>query len=289
MDTPRSENMFGSLVIFYPTAHEGGTFLMKKQDNQWSFDSAKALANHEKPHLGYVALYRDVEHEVSPVTSGYRVTATYNLYFDQIVHSLPAPLSSMSTVDDFKTELSTLLINPEFLPNGGYLGFGLEYAYPLSTSGRDLNDLKGCLKGVDADIMNVFQELGLDTSFWSVIKHDDRMYGCKNHVPEFYWGRIGLQGSEFLEWLVKDQNAFVLECDSNKTDIEVDIVINWVKKPVHEQWQDNVFVNYGNESYTDHAYHNVCLIVQVGRPRNRRTPKPELSRSKLSRLMGELE
>ena len=102
VDTPRSENTFGSLVVFYPTAHEGGSFLMrkKKQDHQWSFDSANVLAKHEDPHLGYVALYGDVEHEVTPVTSGYRVTATYNLYFDQSVHALPASLSSMSTIEN---------------------------------------------------------------------------------------------------------------------------------------------------------------------------------------------
>ena len=72
----------------------------------------------------------------------------------------------MSAMDDFKTESSNLLIDPAFLSNGGYLGFGLEYAYPLSTSWHNLNYIKGCLKGVDADLMNVLQELGLVTSFW---------------------------------------------------------------------------------------------------------------------------
>lgn len=47
------------------------------------------------------------------------------------------------------------------------------------------------------------------------------------------------------------------------------------------QWQDNFFVNYGNESYADHAYHNVCLTVQVGRPGSRGIPEPEPLKSKL--------
>jgi hypothetical protein len=279
VDTPRSENMFGSLVVFYPTAHEGGSFLMRKQDDQWSFDSAKVLADHEDPHLGYVALYSDVEHEVTPITSGYRVTATYNLYFDQRVHALPAPLSSMSTIDDFKIELSTLLIDPEFLPNGGHLGFGLEYAYPLSTSWRSLNNLKGCLKGVDADLMNVFRDPPLVTSFWSIIEYGDNMYGCKNYIPEFDEESFGQGGPEFSEWLVNDEEAFVLESgDATETDIKV----NWVKNPVKARWQDNVFINYGNESYADHAYHNVCFIVEVGRPGNRGTSEPEPLRSMLA-------
>ena len=221
VDTPRSENMFGSLVVFYPTAHEGGSLLMRKQDEQWSFDSAKVLAKHKDPHLGYVALYSDVEHEVSPVTSGYRVTATYNLYFDQSAHALPAPLSSVSNIDDFKTELSTLLIDPKFLPKGGHFGFGLEYAYPVSTSGGNLNNLKGCLKGVDADLMNVFQELGLVTSFWSIIRNGDTLYGCKNHIPQIV-DDVGFgQEQEFFEWLVNDENAFILDSDSMEIDIDV--------------------------------------------------------------------
>ncbi|KAF8351737.1 hypothetical protein F5887DRAFT_1277540 [Amanita rubescens] len=82
VDTPRSESMFGSLVIFFPTAHEGGSLLMRKNGVEWSFDSSKVLADDGGPRLGYVALYSDVEHEVAVVTSGHRITITYNLYFD---------------------------------------------------------------------------------------------------------------------------------------------------------------------------------------------------------------
>jgi hypothetical protein len=29
-----------------------------------------------------VAFFGDIEHEIAPVTSGHRITLTYNLYFD---------------------------------------------------------------------------------------------------------------------------------------------------------------------------------------------------------------
>lgn len=74
--------MFGSLVVFFPTSYEGGSLIMRRNGEEWSFDAARELTKCEEPHIAYVALYSDVEHEVSTVTSGYRVTVTYNLYFD---------------------------------------------------------------------------------------------------------------------------------------------------------------------------------------------------------------
>src|ERR1700759_851805 len=100
VDTPRGENMFGSLVIFYPTVHEGGTLLMRKKEEEWSFESSNVQAGSEEPQLGYVALYSDVEHEVLPVTSGHRITITYNLFFHRAL-SFPTPISSASATSSF--------------------------------------------------------------------------------------------------------------------------------------------------------------------------------------------
>lgn len=80
-DTPRGAKMFGSLVLVFPTPHEGGSLVLRHEGKEWSFDSAKVLAEQPSPSIGYVAFFSDVEHEVLPVKSGYRVTITYNLYF----------------------------------------------------------------------------------------------------------------------------------------------------------------------------------------------------------------
>ncbi|EMD39478.1 hypothetical protein CERSUDRAFT_111780 [Gelatoporia subvermispora B] len=81
VDTPHRKNMFGSLVVVFPTQHEGGTLLLRHGKKQWTFDSANLLSEAPQPSIAYVAFYSDVEHEILPVTSGYRVTLTYNLYF----------------------------------------------------------------------------------------------------------------------------------------------------------------------------------------------------------------
>src|SRR5712692_10045677 len=82
VDTPRSEKMFGSLVVVFPTPHEGGALFLRHLGHEWYFDSAQALAAADQPTIGYVAFFSDVEHEVAHVTSGNRITLTYNLYFD---------------------------------------------------------------------------------------------------------------------------------------------------------------------------------------------------------------
>ena len=71
---------------------------MRRKGEEWSFDAAKAFAEcKEGSHVAYVALYSDVEHEVSTVTSGYRVTVTYNLYFDD---NFPASMSQRYCVEE---------------------------------------------------------------------------------------------------------------------------------------------------------------------------------------------
>jgi len=119
--------MFGSLVVIFPTKHEGGALMFRHGDGEWTFDSAAMLKSNIEPSIAYVAFYSDVEHEVTPVISGYRVTLTYNLYFSadaayDSVAPIVVPSKSEAT---FQSALSTLLSDNTFMPKGGFLGFGL--------------------------------------------------------------------------------------------------------------------------------------------------------------------
>jgi hypothetical protein len=133
--------MFGSLVVFFPTSYEGGSLIMSRKGEEWSFDAAKELAECEEPHIAYVALYSDVEHEVSTITSGYRVTVTYNLYFDDETSASTSLLPLSPGATDFRNELQTLLLDPAFLPDGGLLGFNLEHHYPVQNDSSAYLDL----------------------------------------------------------------------------------------------------------------------------------------------------
>ena len=80
VDTPQSVAMFGSLVVCLPSRFSGGQLVTrhggKKICYDWSSAPDKTPCN-----LEWAAFYSDVEHEILPVTEGYRVTMTFNLLF----------------------------------------------------------------------------------------------------------------------------------------------------------------------------------------------------------------
>lgn len=73
--------MFASLVVVLPTPHEGGALALRHHGHEFMFNSADMLSKATTPSIAFAAFYSDIEHEVLPVTSGYRVTLTYNLFF----------------------------------------------------------------------------------------------------------------------------------------------------------------------------------------------------------------
>ena len=68
--TPRSADMFGSLVVCLPSKFTGGALVTRHQGRQVTFDWSSSTATQ------WAAFYSDVEHEVLPVTSGHRITLT---------------------------------------------------------------------------------------------------------------------------------------------------------------------------------------------------------------------
>ncbi|KAF8636166.1 hypothetical protein AX17_003738 [Amanita inopinata Kibby_2008] len=270
-DTPRGERMFGSLVIFYPTLHEGGGLILRKDGKEWKFESAKELAEHNKPRIGYVALYSDVEHEVALVTSGYRVTVTYNLYFDESAPVVDAPLSANALA--FRTAFESLLGDPEFLPNGGYLGFGLEYQYPLPVAVgpiAPLGDLEKCLKGSDAEIMQVAKALSLDASLWALIRQEGFEIACKGVSPDYSGQYFNEENDESLwAWIRYRYHGKMIKYPWHERKNRNTFEVNWITKPSSLNQEKKAFVTYGNVAEGEYAYSTICMIVQVGEPGER--------------------
>ena len=102
-----------------------------------------------------MAFFSDIEHEVAPVTSGHRITLTYNLYLDD-----GGPVSGNDAVsgdlippqppnqEGFCETFKTLLGNPEFMADGGTLAFGLRHVYLIIK--ESLEHVYNVLKGSDA-------------------------------------------------------------------------------------------------------------------------------------------
>ncbi|KAJ3014246.1 hypothetical protein NUW54_g1355 [Trametes sanguinea] len=68
VDTPRDDSMFGSLVIVYPTTHEGGELVLRSHDEGprrkiWTVDSSSLLSQTNTPSIAPATASR------SPTTS----------------------------------------------------------------------------------------------------------------------------------------------------------------------------------------------------------------------------
>ena len=115
------------------------------------------------------------------VTSGYRVTLTYNLYFDDTTSNPSPSYHSWMKEDELalRTSLSALLEHRDLLPDGGYLGFGLEFMYPVARG--TIRGLINSLKGSDAMIKLVLDQLDLQPQV-KIIYEDN-----KDAYPDGDW------------------------------------------------------------------------------------------------------
>ena len=133
VDTPRSERMFGSLVVCLPTQFTGGELIVHHHKDEIKYDWS-STASDTSSTLHWAAFFSDVEHEILPVSEGYRVTLTYNLSY--------LSKASDSTFDvktcSFYKLLQAALSNPVFMRDGGVLGFNSHYSYVFDTQWADL-------------------------------------------------------------------------------------------------------------------------------------------------------
>ncbi|XP_065886730.1 uncharacterized protein [Dysidea avara] len=133
VDTPRSAQMFGSLVVCLPTQFSGGELVVRHQRKEIKYDWSSPASN-PLNSLCWAAFYSDIEHEVLPVTKGYRVTLTYNLYYGD---DLDRPKVDLTGNPFFRT-LQAALSNPLFMREGGVLGFNTHYSYTFDLQWADV-------------------------------------------------------------------------------------------------------------------------------------------------------
>jgi hypothetical protein len=113
VDTPRAQNQFGSLVVCLPSAHTGGELVVRHDGREVQFDWSK-----DSNAIQWAAFYSDCEHEVLPVTSGYRVTLTYNLYYNKNGCQIPALSNWGSSTLPLYQVFSEVLQSKTFMPHG---------------------------------------------------------------------------------------------------------------------------------------------------------------------------
>ncbi|THH19514.1 hypothetical protein EW146_g1681 [Bondarzewia mesenterica] len=273
-DTPRDKTMFGSLVVTFPTTHEGGELVLRHKGNEKVMDFAAWLKEEDEPCVAYAAFFSDVEHEVLEVKSGYRVTITYNLYFEDAPatapdSSSPFPVRALIPPSEqrFEEALAKLLNDPTFLPDGGTLGFGFEHQYPITIPHPEFpkkapkNQLKPflrVLKGNDAMVLQMFRRQGLDPFVAAIYEVDHFQFMCDKIID------LGEMYEESEVDKVRDCGGIIINCrPNNDWQLEVEEPVAWIKMPTDHNRQGFPYLAYGNEAQLEYLYGDLCLIVRV--------------------------
>ena len=289
-DTPRSQDMFGSLVIVLPTLHQGGQFMLRQGEKEWTIDFADKFATAAEPSVCFVAFFGDIEHEVLPVTSGFRVTLTYNIYHKPgLMHpntsSIPTPFQLK-----LKQTLVDLVNDKSKLPKGGYLGFGLVHEY-VHTGRKLLEPLLGQLKGSDRALADVCDELGLRYSlrllYCGIVEPPLNLIATNElevdaeMMPDYEESLSEDYLRQALEGLtIEEVEGIILVGGRHKFDprlLDDDRYGMWLRafyrNPATEVLEitpmkssvdiKTSFMTYGNEAEFEYFYGTACMLVAV--------------------------
>ena len=86
--------MFGTLVIQLPSNYTGGKLIVYHQGKKSEFDYSGPDC---RSNCYFTSFYADCQHEVKPVTEGYRLCLIYNLIY-QGIGECPAPADNQKQV-----------------------------------------------------------------------------------------------------------------------------------------------------------------------------------------------
>eukprot|EP00475_Leptophrys_vorax_P008343 TRINITY_DN15383_c0_g2_i1.p1 TRINITY_DN15383_c0_g2~~TRINITY_DN15383_c0_g2_i1.p1 ORF type:complete len:391 (+),score=91.88 TRINITY_DN15383_c0_g2_i1:112-1173(+) len=287
VDTPKSPDLVGSLVVCLPSKFTGGQLKVRCKRNETVLDWGNALSENDDGvcRIYWCAFFSDCEHEILPVQTGTRVTITYDLF-------KVAPVSQENVVGVQELKISALpfyramkaaLDDPNFAPEGTTLGFFADHLYPVENFGKTPPHLKGN----DLQRYAVLEALGLEIQLSCVI---DLKHNVDRYVRLYKKSRGELsrpaprdfsevedlwQGSSDTDiFFPEDGLSFApdfseFECmESSEADyllscrMEMRPEILWVNTNEHE-YLGSAGAKYGNEPTARVWYYSIAMIVEI--------------------------
>ena len=248
VDTPRSKDMFGSLVVCLPSQFTGGALVTRHQGRQMTFDWSSSHSATQ-----WAAFYSDVVHEVLPVTSGHRITLTYNLY-----QTMPLQLNFDVTTNPLYGELLSALQSPHFMRFGGTLGFFCQHKYveTLTDSDSEYGAQLSFLKGADKIVYQVARSLQLGIDLKAICNN-------KYAIPKF--GHRDEDGYSLEEgWCdTVDENELGMLQHVFDANVMTTDDISWCFKSDLHKAPLLSTVYYGNDANPQAFYQSAALLVKV--------------------------
>ncbi len=270
IDTPASESTFGSLVVCLPTEFCGGELVVRQEGKQkrvcWGSESEPRAFPRLRPvtRIRWAAFFSDVEHEILPVTEGYRVTLTYSLHADPIRDPSPGlPSLEEVNVEPFLRELGKAMEDSSFIPEGGILGFPARHAYVCARSEGALPVHPPMLKGADKMIYRAAMSIGLTVDIRMAATARDDFRFCPRdvyllHEPGYAYPR-SLMADEFdIEGLlhqVRITEIFGGAPEESKNIFWCRENFQWIHTASQTVW--------GNQSATAYFYQAAAILVTI--------------------------
>ncbi|KAL9061522.1 MAG: hypothetical protein Q9162_000054 [Coniocarpon cinnabarinum] len=265
VDTPRSPSQFGSLVVCLPYAHEGGQLLVKHAGQTMEFDWSDNATADQHPLIKWAAFYSDCEHEVREVTSGHRITLTYNLHFAEG----SGMLAGLGAINSMSLPLygyfQAMLKNQRFMEQGGILGIRVDMATYEAMRAIGLETrLRPVLDGNIGRLPIKF--LQEEDPEFDEERYD---YECDHYSGDFEAqpGRATLVGNDMHSFREggearDDDNIgpFDVIDDGWPSEIEK---ITWIANKHKHEDAAFAYLAYGNESWLSTMYSFAALLVKV--------------------------
>ncbi len=128
-DTPRGNDMFGTLVVCLPSQFGHGQLVLTHRGIVQKFDWGSAIQAQKEPNqVHWAAFFGDVDHQIESVWSGARVTLTYLLRRGAGGAPAREPASE-DLAPRVQEAWRTLLADRSFLPKGGALAYPCCHLY----------------------------------------------------------------------------------------------------------------------------------------------------------------
>ncbi len=260
-DSEKELGMFGTLIIGLPSSHTGGELVIRFDEKEKIIDFSSPASNYKIP---YVAFFADCDHEIKPITSGYRVSLVYNLI--QSPDSQRLGQSEMSSQVREMTELLKSMSN--FVANQPKAVL-LEHQY--TPANFSLNSLKqhdrprAELLLEAAKGAGYFAELGLVTHYkMGALEDVDYEYNYRNrsrnkHAENSSGGVMGEVYEEYttVEHWSNGEIPVLGTIDIGKEDLITDFEIGG-DKPIEEEEEGFT----GNAGMTmEYWYHYGAIIL----------------------------
>ncbi|KAE8146054.1 hypothetical protein BDV25DRAFT_144075 [Aspergillus avenaceus] len=255
VDTPRSVTQVGSLVVCLPSPFEGGDLLVRHHEKEMNFNWGSASSS----TIQWAAFYSDCCHEIKTVTSGERITLTYNLYASD-----PEPALAMASGRFLEpqtlplyTQMEALFHNPRFLKRGGVIGIYCAHAY-AHTSKTAAVDLARTLKGSDLVFYSVLVSLGATVDIRPVLNAYDSQDEEEGEVVDL----VGTELHRFVSTSASTEHDRFREIVTDDWPHHRLSGIIWLNRSHHNERAFS-YIAYGNDAEVETCYSAAAILAHI--------------------------